>query len=184
MITDSIHIRKASLGDISILQELGILTFREAFEAFNSADNMRMYLETAFSDEQMTKELSDRNSEFYLAETGGEAIGYLKLNFADEQTELQDRDGLEIERIYVLKKFYGRKVGQALFKKATEIASQRALKYIWLGVWEENLRAINFYKKNGFLEFGKHKFMLGTDEQTDILMKLTLSKTPRHQTNK
>jgi len=41
-------------------------------------------------------------------------------------------------------------------------------------VWEENPRAINFYKKNGFVEFDKHIFVLGDDEQTDIMMRLDL----------
>jgi len=45
---------------------------------------------------------------------------------------------------------------------------------VWLGVWEENPRAIKFYKKNGFVEFDKHTFVLGEDEQTDILMKKIL----------
>ncbi len=137
---------------------------------------MRMYIEKAFSDDQMIKELSGPNSEFYLAESGGEAIGYLKVNFGSAQSELHDSDGMEIERIYVLKQFYGKKVGQALFEKAVELASQRSMKYIWLGVWEENLRAINFYQKHGFKKFGKHSFLLGTDEQTDLLMKLSLEK--------
>ena len=47
--------------------------------------------------------------------------------------------------------------------------------YVWLGVWEENVRALNFYKKNGFIEFDKHIFKLGEDEQTDIMMKLILT---------
>jgi len=42
--------------------------------------------------------------------------------------------------------------------------------YIWLGVWEENQRAIHFYRKIGLLEYGKHIFMLGKDKQIDILM--------------
>ena len=48
------------------------------------------------------------------------------------------------------------------------------MKYIWLGVWEENPRATRFYQKNGFVAFGKHIFKLGDDEQTDILMKRPL----------
>ena len=46
--------------------------------------------------------------------------------------------------------------------------------YIWLGVWEKNVRAINFYKKNGFVEFDTHQFILGDEVQTDYLMKLQL----------
>ena len=97
-----------------------------------------------------------------------------KINFGQSQTELQDDTALEIERIYVLKEFHGKKVGQVLYEKAIEIAKQKNAHYVWLGVWEENPRAISFYKKNGFVEFDKHIFKLGDDEQTDIMMKLKL----------
>jgi ribosomal protein S18 acetylase RimI-like enzyme len=46
---------------------------------------------------------------------------------------------------------------------------------MWLGVWEENPRAIRFYQKQGFVEFDQHIFQLGEDAQTDILMKLNLT---------
>jgi len=55
-----------------------------------------------------------------------------------------------------------------------QVADQINADYVWLGVWEENLRAISFYKKNGFEEFDKHIFKLGDDEQTDIMMKKKL----------
>ena len=99
------------------------------------------------------------------------------LNFGQAQTEFNDNKALEIERIYVLKEFYGKKVGQVLYDKAFDIAKQAGADYLWLGVWEENQRAINFYKKNGFVEFDKHIFKLGDDEQTDIIMKLKLDYT-------
>ncbi|GAA4792702.1 hypothetical protein GCM10023231_21090 [Olivibacter ginsenosidimutans] len=55
------------------------------------------------------------------------------------------------------------------------MAKQRKTRYIWLGVWEDNQRAIQFYKKNGFITFDKHVFTLGNDKQTDIMMKLQLN---------
>ncbi|PZQ78157.1 MAG: GNAT family N-acetyltransferase, partial [Flavobacterium johnsoniae] len=76
--------------------------------------------------------------------------------------------------IYVLKEFHGKKVGQLLYEKAIQIAKETKSDYVWLGVWEENHRALAFYKKNGFVEFDKHIFRLGNDEQTDIMMKLQL----------
>jgi ribosomal protein S18 acetylase RimI-like enzyme len=88
---------------------------------------------------------------------------------------LQDNEALEIERIYVSKEFHGKKAGQVLYEKAMEVAKDKNADYVWLGVWEENQRAINFYKKNGFVEFDKHIFKLGNDEQTDIMMRLQLS---------
>lgn len=99
----------------------------------------------------------------------------MELNFGQLQTELKDDKALEIERIYVLKEFYGKKTGQLLYEKAIQIAREKNAEYIWLGVWEENQRAISFYKKNGFVEFDKHLFKLCSDEQIDIMMKLQLT---------
>jgi diamine N-acetyltransferase len=81
---------------------------------------------------------------------------------------------VEIERIYVQNAYQGLKIGKALFDKAVSVAKERKASYLWLGVWEENHKAIAFYEKNGFLAFDKHIFMLGNDPQTDIMMKLML----------
>lgn len=171
---ENIDIKKATIKDIEQLQKIGRQTFFETFSAGNTEKNMKEYLEKGFSIEKLTAELSDENSEFYFAELGNNIIGYLKLNSGQSQTELKDSKALEIERIYVLKEFQGKKVGQLLYHKAMQIARQINADYLWLGVWEENPRAISFYKKNGFVEFDKHIFKLGDDEQTDIMMKLQL----------
>ncbi|OXA84968.1 GNAT family N-acetyltransferase [Flavobacterium hercynium] len=169
-----IEIQKIALREIEVLKRLGRQTFTETFAEVNSEENMLHYLDGKFSNQKLTAELSNPNSEFYFARLNNEVVGYLKVNFGEAQTELQDPQGLEIERIYVLKQFHGAKIGQHLYEKAVDIAKKSSLNYIWLGVWEENLRALSFYKKNGFVEFDKHIFKLGNDEQTDLLMKLTL----------
>lgn len=74
----------------------------------------------------------------------------------------------------MLNQFHGKKIGQILYDKAFEIAKQLNADYVWLGVWEQNPKAIRFYEKNGFVPFDKHVFKLGSDEQTDIMMKLQL----------
>ena len=170
----AIKIRKATLTDLAALQKIGRQTFFETFSAGNTEANMAEYLDQGFSEEKLSAELTDSNSVFYFATLDETPIGYLKLNFGQSQTELQDEEAVEIERIYVLKEFHGKKVGQLLYDKAIEIAVQKKAGYVWLGVWEENARAIHFYKKNGFIAFDKHIFKLGTDEQTDIMMKLKL----------
>ena len=171
----SIEIKRATINDIQQLQKIARRTFIETFAAANTEENMKKYLEEGLSPEKITAELIDPNTEFYFATYNNKTIGYLKLNFGQSQTELQDDAALEIERIYVLKEFHGKKVGQALYEKAMQVAQQKKASYLWLGVWEENQRAIRFYKKNGFVEFDKHLFKLGDDEQTDIMMKLQLN---------
>jgi ribosomal protein S18 acetylase RimI-like enzyme len=168
------NIRKVTLDDIEQLQQIGRQTFSETFSSSNAEENMATYLAEGFSDEKLMEELNNKSSEFYFALSENEVIGYLKINFGQSQTELQDDTALEIERIYVIKEFHGKKVGQILYDKAIEIAKQKNADYVWLGVWEENPRAISYYKKNGFVEFDRHIFKLGGDEQTDIMMKLKL----------
>jgi diamine N-acetyltransferase len=168
----NIDIKRVTLNDVEQLQEISRQTFYETFSAANTEENIKKYLEEGLSIEKLMTELYNPNSEFYFAVLNDNVIGYLKLNSAKSQTELQDDKALEIERIYVLKEFQGNKVGQLLYEQAMQISRQRNADYIWLGVWDQNLRAISFYKKNGFVEFDKHIFKLGNDEQTDIMMKL------------
>ena len=167
-------IRKINIDDLEALRNLSIQTFKETFEEVNTEEDMQKYLLENLSIEKLKSELENPNSEFYFAENNDEILGYLKLNFKDAQTEKLEENHFEIERIYVLKAFLGQKIGQILFDKAIEIGREKNLEYVWLGVWEENHRAIKFYEKNGFEIFGKHDFVLGEDVQTDLLMKLKL----------
>lgn len=174
---ENITLKSLTINDVDQLQKIGQQTFVETFSEGNTAENMTKYLEEGFSIEKLTTELKDKDSLFYFAIFDKNVIGYLKLNFGKSQTELKDDKSIEIERIYVLKQFHGKSVGQILYQKAIEIAENEDYRYVWLGVWEENVRAINFYKKNGFVAFDKHIFQLGDDAQTDIMMKLELKKS-------
>ena len=167
-------IRKINIDDLEALRNLSIQTFKKTFEEVNTEEDMQKYLDENLSIEKLKTELENPNSEFYFAENNDEILGYLKLNFKDAQTEKLEENHFEIERIYVLKAFLGQKIGQILFDKAIEIGREKNLEYVWLGVWEENHRAIRFYGKNGFEIFGKHDFVLGEDVQTDLLMKMKI----------
>ncbi|MGD1318177.1 GNAT family N-acetyltransferase [Chryseobacterium sp. 2R14A] len=171
---EQIILRKIEEKDVKSLQEIAKQTFFDTFSPHNTAENMEKYLNEGFTTEKLTSEIQNENSQFYFALSDNEVIGYLKVNSGDAQTELQDENSLEIERIYVSKDFHGKKVGQILYDKALEIAKNKNLKYVWLGVWEENHRAVQFYKKNGFVEFHQHIFLFGDEEQTDLMMKKEL----------
>lgn len=175
-IMNSIEIRKATLSDLEAIQNISTQTFIETFAAVNTPENITNYITESFNSEQLTTELNNVNSHFYLATSGNEILGYLKINFGEAQTETINKNALEIHRIYVSQAFYGKNVGQLLLDEVKKIAEQTGVDYIWLGVWEENHRALRFYSKNGFLIFDKHVFTLGNEEQTDLLMELVLNK--------
>ncbi|MFA6072326.1 MAG: GNAT family N-acetyltransferase [Janthinobacterium sp.] len=170
-----IKIKKAVFSDLETLQEISRSTFFETFAESNSESDMQQYLNVNFGLNKLGAELSNENSLFFIAWDEGSAIGYLKVNTAQAQTDMHEEDSLEIERIYVLNAYHGKKVGQLLYDKAVEIAGQLGKTSVWLGVWEENPRAIRFYEKNGFVAFGTHLFKVGDDEQTDIIMRKCLS---------
>jgi len=170
----SIIINKAGIQDLETIQNIGRQTFAETFAESNSEEAMKTYLEESFSTEKVSSELNNPHSHFFIAWEEDIPVGYLKLNSGEAQTELKDDTALEIERIYVKKSHHGQKVGQLLYDQALETARNLNKSYLWLGVWEENLRALQFYRKNGFEEFGSHTFRLGDEDQTDLMMKKIL----------
>jgi ribosomal protein S18 acetylase RimI-like enzyme len=167
-------IKKCTLEDMETLQKVGRETFYETFKDQNSPDNMKAYLEKAFNPVQLERELSNIHSHFYFVYVQDEVAGYLKLNIHDAQTEEMGDESLEIERIYIRKKYQKFGLGKALLNKAIEIAKALDKKKIWLGVWEKNENAIGFYEKMGFVKTGSHTFYLGDEEQTDYMMVKTL----------
>lgn len=161
-------------ADLETLKQIGRQTFFESFSADNTEKDMQEYLDKNFSIEKLTKELNNPNSSFYLAISDNQTIGYLKINTGNAQTELKNLQAFEIERIYVSMQFQGKQIGKLLFDKALQLAKEIHAPYLWLGVWEKNTKAIQFYRKNGLVEFDKHIFKLGADEQIDLLMKMEL----------
>ena len=65
---------------------------------------------------------------------------------------------------------HGKGVAQRLMNECLTSARDMGARYIWLGVWERNPRAIAFYRKAGFQEIGEQYFQLGSDRQRDIVM--------------
>jgi ribosomal protein S18 acetylase RimI-like enzyme len=95
------------------------------------------------------------------------------LNSSDES--ITGNGPLEIRRIYASQDFLGKGVGKELMQAAIREARQRGSGCVWLGVWEKNQRAIDFYRKWGFQEVGIHIFAVGDDPQHDIVMELALT---------
>lgn len=167
-----IRIDRVERHEIGLLAKIGRQTFAETFASSNDADDFESYLDTAFTTDQLTSEFSEEHSAFFFARIDSEIAGYIKLNTGAAQTEKVEGDALEIERIYVTAQFQGAGVGKAMFDFASQIAKEQSRDAIWLGVWEDNPKAIAFYERQGFEVFGEHVFKLGSDQQRDIMMRL------------
>ncbi|HEY4198742.1 MAG TPA: GNAT family N-acetyltransferase [Mucilaginibacter sp.] len=170
-----IQIERVRPADVNELLELSYQTFYDAFFIpFNSAEDFEAYTSSAFNVEKLLSEINNPNSIFYFALVGDEKVGFIKLNYSSAQTELQDENAVEVERIYVLQTYQGKKIGNQLLDFAIAKAVEAKLQYIWLGVWEHNTDAQRFYDRAGFVKFGSHDFWVGNDKQTDFLVKKEL----------
>lgn len=171
----TITVRQATAADAPSLSRLGADTFRETFEASNTAEDIARYLSEAFTPEKQAAEIADPAGGVLLAEHrdaagGAELVGYAHLVAGPPPAAVQGPAPLELKRLYVARAWHGRRVAQALMDAALDAARARGARTLWLGVWERNPRAAAFYAKYGFERVGEHTFVLGDDRQTDWLL--------------
>ncbi len=171
----NISIRHADISDLKIVCALGITTFYEAYCLQDDSRDLAKYVLESFSSEQIEKELSNKDSTFFIAEADGCAVGYAKLRENAPAECLRDEKAIEIQRIYILEKMKGKRVGDALMQKCFDEARRRNYETVWLGVWERNLDAQNFYRKYGFEKVGELYFPYGDTTGTNYVLKLDLN---------
>jgi len=169
-----LHLEACSISDLGFLANLSKRTFIEAFEKDNNPEYFKEYLNSAFGEEALLKELNDNNSSFYLVYNHAILVGYIKLNENGSQSDIKDSNSMEIERIYVLGELQGQGFGAWILTQVISIARSKNKYYLWLGVWELNKKAIKFYERLGFYKFGSHPYFIGKDKQMDWLMRLDL----------
>jgi ribosomal protein S18 acetylase RimI-like enzyme len=167
-------IRLAAAADANLLSVLAAATFYEAYFEQDNSENLAGYIIDAFNIPQMETELNDPNATFFIAELNDRAVGYAKLREGTTAEGVEHEKGIEINRIYVLEKVQGKKVGLSLIEKCFEAAIEKGFEIIWLGVWEENLKAQRFYAKLGFEKVGKLFFEYGDEVGTNFVLKRNL----------
>ena len=163
-----------SAEDIKTLQAIAKQTFTETFGSQNTAEDLAKFLNEEYDFDKLKAEVENPESFYYFYYFEDELAGYLKLNVGAAQTESDYPEALEIQRIYVLQKYQGKRIGLAMMQQALVIAEELKKPQVWLGVWENNFKAQAFYQKSGFKKVGSHDFILGDDKQTDYILLKTL----------
>ena len=169
-----VTIRTATPADAAVVADLARRTFYDTFASTNDPADMALYLKNAYSVDQQTRELSDRDITTLLVEEGGDAVAYAQLRTDHIPECVTGPAPVELWRFYVDRPFHGRGIAQMLMDRVKEAARERGAKTLWLGVWERNDRARAFYAKCGFTDAGEHIFLFGTDPQTDRVMVTSL----------
>ncbi len=163
-------IRYATADDAELIADLSRRTFHETFGYVNTRENMDKFMNEQFIREKLITEVTEPGNTFLLAFDGEVPVGYVRMREGKKFADFEDKDSIEIARIYSVNSYLGTGVGQQLMRQCVFIAKELKKEVIWLGVWEKNPRAIAFYTKWGFEKFGEQDFLLGNDLQKDWLL--------------
>lgn len=164
-----ITIRPAYISDLPALRILSIAAFVHAYAAQNTEEDMRKYVTTHFSEEKMLAEFAETTLHFLLAFENEELVGYTKLKF-DSGVKGRAERPLEIARFYTKPERIGRGIGKQMLAAVEDYARANKYDAIWLGVWQKNFKAINFYQREGLRILETTQFVLGEDVQDDFVM--------------
>jgi len=170
-----LQFKKCTFSDLNTLVQISKKTFVDAFEVVNNPDDFKTYIDFAFKKSKIVEQLNNPNSSFYFVFKNAQLVGYFKLNENAAQTDIKIPESIELERIYVLQEFQSQQIGKYMLQEALKLASDLNKRYIWLGVWQKNTNAIQFYEKYGFSKFDTHPYYIGKDKQTDWLMRFDLT---------
>lgn len=170
----SFALRRAVAGDAPSLAVLAERTFRDAFGARNSPEDMDVHCARHFGPDMQAREIADPGIVTTLAISAGQIIGFSQMMPSRLHADVVAKRPAELNRLYVAAAWQRKGVGQALMNDAIRVAKSAGADWLWLGVWEHNPKAIAFYRKAGFDDVGSHSFMLGSDQQRDVVMSMRL----------
>jgi diamine N-acetyltransferase len=170
----NLDIRQAHRDDAATIIELAQKTFVETYGETNKKENVELYLSTMYNLDRLNAELINPHERFYIASYNGIPVGFTKMRNDRVGRGLEGKKAIEIERIYVLKEYQGFKVGKELLHKCREVASTEGYALIWLQVWQNNARALQFYQKGGFVIYETSTFQFGDELHDDYVMRYDL----------
>ena len=171
-----IEIRRAHSADAKLVSLLGAVTFYEAYFEQDAPDSLADYIHESFELSKIRAEIESPDAEFFIVFLDRRAVGYAKLRTGSQGDGVKSANSIELQRIYVVERVFGKGVGERLLRHCLETAKARGFETLWLGVWEENRRARRFYEKQGFRRVGTLFFPYGDTVGTNHVMEIELGR--------
>ena len=153
-----VTIRKAEVGDLRLISVLATASFYEAYFEQDDPHELANYITESFSQERLNEELQSAETTFLIAFRRGRAVGYAKLRDGEPHESIENKNAVELQRIYLIERAWGTGIGEILLERCISEARSMRKEILWLGVWEENKRGLSFYAKHGFTRVGTLTF--------------------------
>ena len=167
-----IIMQKITLEDVSLLSEIAKKTFYDTFTGTCTEYDMQLFLDQYYNEIILAAELKNPAFEYYFAVENEKVIGYVLFSESNvEFDEINGSNALELKRFYISKEYHGKGAAHKMMDFLIDHAKAQGYDTLFLGVWEFNYRAQNFYKKFDFkLTSHRHDFPIGNTAQTDVYM--------------
>jgi len=147
------NLKPCTTADIDTLITLATQSYREHYQ-YLWKDKGEKYIQANYNDAAFAKEIADQNVGLYLIQVNEVNYGFLKLNLHAAFGSYSATEGLELERIYFLKKATGKGLGKAVMKAVEKIAQTFPKKVIWLKTMDSS-EARFFYQRCGYVICGE-----------------------------
>jgi ribosomal protein S18 acetylase RimI-like enzyme len=164
-------IRRAGPDDAAIVAELGARTFAETFGRLYPPHDLADFIALNHSATAAAQTLGDARMAVWLAEAGGEAIGYALAGPCGlPHPEVTAGCG-ELKRIYLLQGRQGGGIGSRLMAQALDWLEAQGRARIWIGVWSQNYAAQRLYARAGFEKVGEYDFPVGATRDHEFILR-------------
>lgn len=155
------EIRRAAPLDAQLLSVLATTCFYEAYFEQDAPHNLASYIGESFAEDKIAAEIDLDTVAYFIMFRNQRAVGFAIMRSDTKFEGIDDVAAIELQRIYVIERVYGAGAGELLLRHCEQFARGLGLETIWLGVWEENLRAQRFYAKHGYSRIGQIEFPYG-----------------------
>ena len=171
---DKITINPAKINDSEIISDLATKTFFDTYENKLNPKDMDTYTKNNFNAESISNEIKNKTAWYFLIYENNKPIGYSKLKWGKAPDRFNGFRPLEIDKLYLIRGKQNIGLGAIAMEKIKTLAKKHGYNIIWLRVWEHNKKALNFYKKLGFVEMENIDFKFAGKILNDYLLAINI----------
>jgi ribosomal protein S18 acetylase RimI-like enzyme len=172
--TPAAQIRLAHADDAAALARFAAQVFTDTYRDLDDAKDIADYCAEHFQPAVLAEVITDPACTTFLAHVGEQLAGYAIVR-DKAPPPFVPGPAAQLWRLYLDQRFIGQQLGARLMQQAQAEARRRGAATMWLGVYDRNVRAVEFYRRFGFAQVGVSEFLFGGVLYADPIYAVTLA---------
>jgi GNAT superfamily N-acetyltransferase len=154
-IAEHIQLQEICFQDQKKLEKLVAKVYHPVYKHLWKNDDSSWYINRFYSKENLKKELSNIDAEYYFVIFKSQDVGILRIDFNRPlESHIKDSN-VYLHRIYLGSEVHGKGIGKALFNWVEKRAKEKGNSSIWLKAMDTQEQALHFYTKLEYENIGK-----------------------------